>query len=655
MEDKETRARADAGLVALVFAAALAVRLLSLSAATAGGLRLLSSDCYGHLRRAASVARDFPRVPVFDPYLNHPDGGVWIWPPAFDLLIGGLARVVYGPGVTIDEVARVAAAAPPLLGALGVVPLFLFARRAFGRRRALLSAAAYALLPAAAIWSQFGHADQHVAEALCLLLFLASGARAAARRGRARMVAALGAGAALAILLLTWQGAVASAAIALLWSALFLGLAAAPLALTAASLTAVGAALTLRGAAVPFTFVSFGWFQPFFVAALAIPVTFLAALRSRTRSARWGLALAAVAIGAAVAPRVPDLLVAAGRGGAYVAVRNLPTGTGGNEFASGGYLFYPAEIVSGVYESQPLLKGPPTGALSRAIVELSGGVLLLPFVLVLWSVPFLRTSGPAAAPRRAARALAVFFGLAFLVFTLLQRRNVYYLAIFTALALGDVVARLSVRVGRRAGGTLRRRTSRVLATAVSIALLGALEILPGAPAYARLQAYAEAPGRDVLDLLGRLRALDPPGIDPAALPPPSPGAIPGVMAPWAMGHFVTALAERPAAADPFFYGWRRQARLFTATDDTEARDILLVARCRYLVTTDLRPVLARYAEAAGRVPAPPESTFAVRVHESAAERPVPFLVRVLESRTASRAPDGRLVPRFRVFRVDGAP
>jgi asparagine N-glycosylation enzyme membrane subunit Stt3 len=655
VNERKRWAHAETAFVGLIFAAALAVRLLSLSAATAGGLRLLSPDCYGHLRRAASVARNFPRVPVFDPYLNHPDGGIWIWPPAFDVLVGGLARVIYGPGATIGEVARVAAATPPFLGALGVVPLFLFARRAFGRRRALLSIAAYALLPAAAIWSQFGHADQHVAEVLGLLLFLASGARAAARKGPARTVAALGAGAALAVLLLTWQGAVASAAIGLLWSALFLGPAAAALALAAASLTALGAAVTLREGAVPFTFVSFGWFQPYFVAALTVPVTLLAAFRSKTRSARWGLTLTAVAIGVVVAPRASDLLVAAGRGGAYVAVRNLPTGTGGNEFASGGYLFYPAEIVSGVFESRPLLAGPATGAVSRAVVELSAGVLLLPFVLVLWSVPFLRGSGPAAAPRRAARALAVFFGAAFLVFTLLQRRNIYYLAIFAALALGDVVARLAARAGRRAGGTLRRRASGVLTTGVSIALVGALEILPGAPAYARLQAYAEAPGRDLLDLLGRLRALDPPGIDPAAVPPPRPGAIPGVMAPWSLGHFVTAVAERPAAADPFFYGWRRQARLFTTTDDAEARDILLGARCRYLVTTDLRPVLSRYAEAAGRKPVPPETTFVVRVHESAEERPVPFLVRVLDSRTASRAPDGRVVPRFRIFRVDGAP
>ncbi len=641
--------------VGLIFAAALAVRLLPFPAATEGGLRLLSPDCYGHLRRATFIARNFPRVPVFDPYLNHPDGGVWIWPPAFDLLVGGVARAAYGSGATTGEVARVAAVLPPFLGALGVVPLFLFARRAFGRRRALLATAAYALLPAAAIWSQFGHADQHVAEALALLLFLAASARAAARRDRERTLAAIAAGAALALLLLTWQGAVASAAIGFLWAALFLGPAGAALALTAACFTAAGAALTLYGIRVPFAFVSFGWFQPYFLATLALPITVLAAIRAKTAAVRRGLGLAAVAVGLAVAPRLPDLAAAAERGWAYVAVRAPGAAESRDEFANGGYLSYPADFLKVVFEARPVFDAPSLSALSRALSELSAGALLLPFFLLLWSASGLRMARPAAAPRRAARALVVLFGAAFLALTLLQRRNVYYLGIFTALALGDFVARLSSWTRRRSRRMFGPRASRALAASAPVFLLVALEILPGAPAYVRLHAYAEAPGRDLLALLGRLRALDPPGIDPATWPPPSPGSVPGVMAPWAMGHLVTALVGRPAAADPFAYGWRRQARLFTATDDAEAHEILVAARCRYLITTDLRPLLRRYADAARRLPAPPEATFAVRVHESEAPRPVPFLLRVLDSRTAARMPNGRIVPRFRVFRVDGGP
>ena len=656
MDGTTKRARAGAAGLALIFVLALAVRFLPVSAATSGGLRLLSPDAYGHLRRATSVARNFPRVPVRDPYLNHPDGGVWIWPPAFDLLIGGVARAAYGPAATTEEVARVAATLPPLLGALHVFPLFFFARRAFGRRRALFAAAAYALLPAAAIWSEFGHADHHVAEALGLLLFLAAAAGAAARRGRARALAALGAGAALALLLLTWQGAVASAALALLWSALFLGPAAAAVALAASGLTALGAALALGGETVPFAFVSFGWFQPAFVAALAAAVTLAAALRARSRPLRAGLAAAALALGAAVLPRLPDLVSATGRGSAYVAVR-AAAADGADEFADGGYLSYPADFLKVVFEARPLLDGAAGPALVRVAEELSAGFFLLPVALGLWSFSALRMKGTAAAPRRAARALAVLFGGAFLVLTLLQRRNVYYVALFAALALGDAAVRVALLAGRRLKGAARPAPTlrAVAAVVLPLVVLAALEVAPGLPAYARLKDYAEAPGRDLLDLLGRLRAFDPPPADPAALPLPKAGSIPGVMAPWALGHFVTALAERPAAADPFAYGWRRQARLFSATDDAEALALLRRAACRYLVTTDLRPVLPRYAAAAGRAAASPESLFAVRVHESDALRPVPFLTRVLDSRTGSRAPDGRILPRFRVFRVDAGP
>ncbi|MCM3876845.1 MAG: hypothetical protein NEA02_10540, partial [Thermoanaerobaculia bacterium] len=78
----------DGRFVLLMFLAALALRLAPFPDATAGGWRLLSPDCYGHLRRTVSVARNFPRVPFHDAYLNHPEGGVFIWPPAVDLHAG---------------------------------------------------------------------------------------------------------------------------------------------------------------------------------------------------------------------------------------------------------------------------------------------------------------------------------------------------------------------------------------------------------------------------------------------------------------------------------------------------------------------------------------------------------------------------------------
>jgi asparagine N-glycosylation enzyme membrane subunit Stt3 len=352
----------------------------------------------------------------------------------------------------------------------------------------------------------------------------------------------------------------------------------------------------------------------------------------------------AAVLSAAVLPALPRLLPAAGQGVAYVLRQTtLPSG---RDFAAGGYLSYPREWLNVIAESRPLLPDLSVPAFVSATRDLSAGLLLLPVALFLWARSgrhAIRVSG--SRPR--ARLLLVLFGAVTLVMALSQRRNVYYLGIFTALALAEAVGRLT---------TLFRKASwRAAAVPVGVLLALLLVAVPGLPTLIRLRDYADAPGHDMLDLMARLKALDPPGADPAALPLPAPGAIPGVMAPWSMGHFVTALAERPAAADPFAYGWRRQCRLFTASDDAEAWDILKTARCRYLVTTDLRPVLPFYASAAARPPASVDTMFSVRVHESALEKPLPFLTKVLDSRTAARTPDGRIVPRFRVFRVDGAP
>ena len=621
----------------LLFLAALAFRLSPFFEATANGWRLLSPDCYGHLRRTVSVARNFPRVPFRDPYLNHPDGGVFIWPPAFDLLAGGISRALYGASATTEQVTRVAATLPAVLGALHVVPLFFLARRVFGRRRARIAAAAYVAIPAAVLWGGFGHFDHHVAEALNLLLVLAAGAWAAAAPPSERLARGAVFGAAIALAVLTWQGAVFVAGLGLAWAAVALGEGAGAATLAAAVLVAEGAALTLPEEPVPFAFVSFGWFQPALLAGAAVPLLALSAWRapSARRRLLWGLGAAAAL--AVTLPNARRVLAAVFRGGTYVFKEGA--GARADDFADGGFLSYPPEFLRLVAECQPLVSGWST--FERAVRELSPGFLLVPIAVLVWLRPAARRPAFPPRPRAAARVLIGLFAGAVFVMALFQQRNVYYLSIFAALALAEAVARLRPRWP---GGRAR--------AFVPIALACALVVLPGAPYLARARAYASAPGDDVLELFARLRALDPPPADPAALPPPAPGSIPGVMPPWSAGHFVTAVAGRPSAADPFVYGWRRQCRLFTATDDAEALAILRGAKCRYLVTADVSRLLPSYAAAAGRPPGPTSSMFGRRVHESASERPVPFLVRVLDSRTGSLRPDGSFQPRFRVFRVD---
>jgi len=618
--------RREALLPAAAFLLALGVRLLSLPAATTPGLRLVSPDCYAHLRRSTAVARHFPRVPVRDAWLNHPDGGIFIWPPGFDLLVGGVARLAYGSDATQDEVARVLAALAPLLGAFHVVPLWLLARCVLSRRRAGLAAVAYALLPSAAIWSQFGHGDHHVAEALLLLVLLLAlvRAREAAGAGPASVRRAVVAGAAVAAMVLTWQGAVFAAALAFLWAAFALRPAAAvALALSASALTALGTAPFVSGLDLPFTFVSFGWFQPALLVAGAAAVSAIGTVRASGRT-RAGLTAAALLLAAATAPLARPLASAVLRGSRYVATH--AAGTDADEMDRGGYLAYPKDLLAVIAEARPLVRAPVAATLRTAVEELSPGVVLLPLAVVLW------------ARRRPNRRLLALFAAALLLMSLSQQRNVYYLAPLAALALAEGLARLLPRAA------LRRAP-------VALAAAALLVVLPGLPHYARIVQFAGSPGTDLVETLARFRAASPPPVDPAALPQPAPGTIEGLFAPWSAGHFVTALTGRPAAADPFGYGWRRQARLFTATDDGEAERILRESRCGWLFTTDLGAVLPAYAAAAGRPDVPPASTFAARVHASPSARPVPFLELALDSRTGTLDRSGRVVPMFRIWRV----
>lgn len=634
MEGRRARRRHDTAFLGLIAALALAVRLLPVPAARAGGLRLLSSDSYGHLRRSAAVAARFPHVPVWDPFLNHPDGAVWIWPPLFDLLVGGTARGLFGHGVSQDEVQEVLAALPPILGALHVVPLFLLARTALGRRRARFAALAYALLPSAALWSLYGHGDHHVAEALVLLAFLWLAARASTAPPGQRTGAAVIAGLALGAAVLTWQGAIFIAALAVPWTLLALGSSGAALGATATAVAWAGTALSLEGQKVPFSFVSFGWFQPLFLAAATVPAALLATFRAPGRRGRLAAAFLSIGLLCLVLPNAGRLAGAATRGSAYLASRSAAAG---DDVADGGYLSYPREILSLISELQPLLRPPLGPAVLDAARDLSPGLLLLPFATLAWAAPLLRWRLPVG--RGTPRLLLAVFGGALLVMTLAQRRNVYYLGIFTALALAEAIAR--VRPAHR----LARGFAPLLGAAL-------LVLLPGLAPLLSMRRYDRAPGPDFIGLLRRLGETDGPAFEPGAAPP-APGEIAGVMAPWAMGHFVTALTHRPAAADPNAYGFRRQCRLFTTPDDGEAEAILRGARCRYLVTTDLDAVLPLYASAAGRAGIPVGSTFGHRVHASDELHPVPFLTRIASSRTAVRLPDGRLQPRFRVFRLEG--
>jgi hypothetical protein len=559
-------------------------------------------------------------VPVFDPYLNHPDGGIWIWPPLFDLTIAAPARLFFGPEASVGQVAFVAAWIPPLLGALALLPLFALALRAFDRGTARLAVLIAACLPAAIAWSDFGHSDQHVGEALAFLATLAAFARLLGEReeGRGGGLAipplSIGLAAlALAAAVLTWQGSIFLAPM-LAGAALLAGRArSAGLAIAAAALLVAPFGFLTPG---PMTYVSFGPFQPLFLglcAALLLLASF-----------GWPGRTAAVALGLA------SLAWAPVRHG----VEHLLSRTAAGAVADGGYLSYPAEWLKLIAEYRPLF----AGGFGAPLGQLSAGLFLLPVVLALWARRAWRAwqTSPGSAERGLFLLLTVTTA-GVLVMTLLQRRYVYYLAPLVALALADL-----------AMGLARRRSPGLAGLFLAAALL------PCLPAFQELTRAPGAPGPDLLLTLARLGALDPPAGDPLRPGTVKPGEVDGVMAPWSLGHTVTLLTRRPAAADNFGYGFRRQALLLTTPplEDAAALRLLRDTRCRYLVTTDLRPVLPAYAAAVGRAGLPADSMLAVRVHESDSPQPLPFLRLVLTSESAWPTPDGRLVPRWKIFRVE---
>ncbi len=605
------RRRLDVYSVLGALVVGLVLRFLTLPAMTRDGLRLVSMDDYGHLRRAMATLASFPRVPAFDPYLHHPEGAIWIWPPGFDFGIAAIARLLFGAGAELAEVTLVAALVPPLLGAATIWPLFLFVRRSIGHVEARWTAIFYALLPAAVVWSSFGHADQHYAEALALILVLAAFSRIftgdwALADDWSDIV--LG-GLTLAGAVLVWQGAVFLVPIVAL--AAVLARRSLPTAM-ALLLASVVVAVFAWGYPGPVSYISFGRFQPVFLALWA-------GLVGLVGLHRWGF-VAAVAVGSTVALVWPPIA-----GG----VRHLLSATSGGELVAGGYDVYPKEWLSLIFEYRPLFGS----GLGRPLRELSGGLLVVPWVAGWWAYRIWRH--PDERRRLALPLIAV---LAVTVMALSQRRYVYYLVIMVAVALADAVVKLA------------RKAAWGRFAAVALVLLA---FAPTVPRLARQVRIEAAAGNDVFWTLETLAALDPPDVAPFALSGVEAGEVPAVLAPWSLGHLVTLLVGRPAIADNFGYGFDRQSWVYTAPpgSDREVLRRLDDWNCRYLITTDLDPVLAAYAVAAGHGSVPPDRMLVNRVHRSNATMPLSFLELVLVSRTGTRLQDGSFLPRLKVFRI----
>jgi asparagine N-glycosylation enzyme membrane subunit Stt3 len=594
--------------VAAALAIGVGLRLSTREQLTSGGqVRPLTSDDNYHLRRARFAAAHYPRTIFFDPLMNFPKGGVGIWPPLFDVALATPARLLHGSSASPEAVERGAMWVPLVFAAGSIVLAGLLGRLVAGPVAGAVLALFVAICPGHILWTQYGHTDQHVAESFFGLLVLwsflrsrcqVSGVRCQEGTGDPRATenrepgtrSEVSTGVALALAVLAWQGAIYWGAVIAL--SLFLEALATrrsvlrPAVLilgVSAFLTAPATALWLSGARPPFTYVSFGFFQPLFLAALAggtvLLDTILRAARGQLtrRDAGWRFAVLAGAA-LAVLPFAGGLWLGLARGVGYVA--------GKTSDASGatGYVSYPKNWLSGIFEARPLL----ADGLALPARQLSAAFFLSPLVLLLWSARAARGTRPGFHI-----ALAV-WGAVTLFLALSQRLNVYYAAPLAGLCLIEAAGILA-----GFGRTPRARTA--------LAVLGAVALaLPMAPGIRDELSAVRVPGSDLFDTLEWMRSRLPHAVDaydarllsPQA--PPELARAASVLAPWSLGHLILYDAQLPVVANNFGYGFLDSLRFFLAGSEEEALTIARSRRVRWVLATDLVPRLNDYADYLGR-------------------------------------------------------
>jgi len=197
------------GLLVLIVVAAFLVRTLLLwhGVFTGEGVNYQDSDAWYHMRLIENLTHNFPHRATIDPYLGTPAPPVAV-PLLFDLFVGAVALILGLGAPSPRTVEVVGALAPPVLGALTALPVYLIGQRLFDRRTGLLAAGLLAIAPGQLLArSMLGFTDHHVAEALLTsLTILAAITALQAETPRARLIRAGLTGVALSAYLMAWSG-----------------------------------------------------------------------------------------------------------------------------------------------------------------------------------------------------------------------------------------------------------------------------------------------------------------------------------------------------------------------------------------------------------------------------------------------------------------
>lgn len=523
------------------------LRTRNVAAAFSDGLPVTGTfdDLY-HWKRIAYSATHFPSVLEFDPERGL-RGAFCLWPPLYDLIAGGIARL-FGASTPI-EVLTVIVWIPPVFSAIATaIVVAIIARTSL--LAGTLAAIGLASAPFLVHASSVADIDHHFLEPF-LVVAIAGAAALLVSAGRGHQwIAGAALAAAITAALMVQSAMIVAAGLA------FAGMFVAPIDLRArfcgatafaASGVSVAVYRLTRHAGFPDTAWFLGWTHAtlLFMAALALAA--LALLEGR-RVAK------AIAMPAAILVAFTAVVLVPG------SARLAANGFG---FIGGGEAY-----LDSVQEMKPVWS--PLRDLWNYLPPIIGGIIAVP--VLLWRHLRARSGG----------AIIAIVAAGYIVATLPRRRFVAIACVLSIIAVALLIAEL----WRDAD---RRKRIAAIGLGITIALFPPVQLA----LWSRQPPPSELAGPATLDFL---RAA-------SFLRERSPGAL--VLAPWSYGPMLNVIGRQRVVLDNFGSmadpeTFRVAHTMLTSRDERDVARFFDRYGIRYLVIGAPAGILGAYASYAGR-------------------------------------------------------
>ncbi|MBI5574629.1 MAG: hypothetical protein HY919_08820 [Elusimicrobia bacterium] len=130
------------------------------------------SDAYCHLLRVQSVVQNFPKLPLFELFLNFPHGTHHFWPPIFDYFTAVLCLILGLGFPSVKLIEWTCALLPSIIGAATIFPVYYFSKNILSEKNSIFASVIFAIMPFHILYTTFARFDHHFAEPFFLILII---------------------------------------------------------------------------------------------------------------------------------------------------------------------------------------------------------------------------------------------------------------------------------------------------------------------------------------------------------------------------------------------------------------------------------------------------------------------------------------------------